>query len=147
MFTRLVLAAAVALFLTPALALKAQEHPEHPKKVSKEHPEDAKRTKADISAGIKNNIASESKKASDGKFHVNYEGKDLALDLVKVHFDRIRFCSGRSFVGRRSRSTQHCQWLRRVRVYLSSQVTSDRRESAPLDAVGKNGRISKCARR
>ena len=89
MFTRFVLAAAVALFLTPALALKAQEHPEHPKKESKEHPEDAKKTKADISAGIKNNIASESKKAGDGKFHVNHEGKDLALDLVKVHDDRL----------------------------------------------------------
>src|SRR5438105_9734250 len=54
MFTRFVLVAAVALFLTPAIALKAQEHPEHPKKDSKEHPEDAKKTKADISAGIKN---------------------------------------------------------------------------------------------
>jgi len=50
---------------------------------------DAKKTKADISAGIKNNIASESKKASDGKFHVTHEGKDLALDLVKVHDDRL----------------------------------------------------------
>src|SRR6266436_2755871 len=83
MFTRLVLAAAVAFFLTPALALKAQEHPE-----------DAKKTKADISAGIKTNIASESKKASDGKFHVNHEGKDLALDLVKVHDDRLSDLGG-----------------------------------------------------
>lgn len=89
MFTRLIIATAFAFFLMPALALRAQEHPEHPKKASKEHPEDAKKTKADISAGIKNNIASESKKASDGKFHVNYEGKDLALDLVKVHDDRL----------------------------------------------------------
>jgi hypothetical protein len=79
----------VALFFTPALSLRAQEHPEHPQKTSKEHPQDAKKTKADISAGIKENIASQSKKAGDGKFHVNYEGKDLALDLVKVHDDRL----------------------------------------------------------
>ena len=89
MFTRLVLAAVVAFFLTPALTLKAQEHPEHPKKVSKEHPADAKKTRADISAGIREDIASESAKANDKKFHVNYEGKDLALALVKVHDDRL----------------------------------------------------------
>src|SRR5437773_12220456 len=90
MIKRSFFAIAVALFFAPALtSLQAQEHPEHPKKVSKEHPEDAKKTKADISAGIKNNIASESKKAGDGKFHVNHEGKDLALDLVKVHDDRL----------------------------------------------------------
>jgi hypothetical protein len=83
-------AIAVVLFFTPVVSLRAQEHPEHPKKAeSKEHPGDAKKTKADISAGIKKNIASESKKASDGKFHVNYQGKDLALDLVKVHDDRL----------------------------------------------------------
>src|SRR5213079_1683153 len=81
-------AIAVALFFTPALSLQAQEHPEHPQKASEGHPADAKKTKADISTGIKKNIASESKKAGDGKFHANYEGKDLALDLVKVHDDR-----------------------------------------------------------
>jgi hypothetical protein len=89
MFTRFILAAAVAFFLMPALPVKAQEHPEHPKKTSKEHPGDAKKTKADISAGIRKNIVSESKTTSDGKFHVNYEGKDLALALVKVHDDRL----------------------------------------------------------
>ena len=82
-------AIAVALFFTHAVSLRAQEHPEHPKKASEEHPQDAKKTKADISAGIKESIASQSKKASDGKFHVNYEGKDLALALVKVHDDRL----------------------------------------------------------
>jgi hypothetical protein len=86
----------VALFFTPALPLRAQEHPEHPKKAeSKEHP--AKGSKehpqsvstADISAEIRKDIDTKSKKASDGKFHTNYEGKDLALELVKVHDDRL----------------------------------------------------------
>jgi hypothetical protein len=91
MFTRFILAAGIAFFLAPALPVRAQEHPEHPKaKESQEHPEKAKRVStADISAGIKQNIEAETKKASDGKFHVNQEGKDLALDLVRVHDDRL----------------------------------------------------------
>ena len=44
---------------------------------------------AEISTGIKKHIDSESKKSSDGKFHVEHEGKDLALDLIKVHDDRL----------------------------------------------------------
>ena len=46
-------------------------------------------TTAEISAGIKKNISSESKKSADKKFHTAYEGKDLALDLIKVHDDRL----------------------------------------------------------
>src|SRR5262245_28624896 len=100
MTARLIIAAAVALFLTPAAPAFSQEHPEHPKK-SAEHPKQgAEQSKksgaakqvstADISAGIKKNIQIESKKGSAGKFHVNYEGQDLALDLIKVHDDRLQ---------------------------------------------------------
>lgn len=46
-------------------------------------------TMADISAGIKSNIAATSKKAPDGKFHFKHDGKDLALALTKVHEDRL----------------------------------------------------------
>jgi len=100
MFTRITLAAAVALFLTPVLPVRAAEHPEHPKKAeSKEHPEKGKGEQkrvstADISAEIKKNIEAETKKASDGKFHVKHEGNDLALDLVKVHDDRLSDLGG-----------------------------------------------------
>jgi len=100
MFTRIILAAAVALFLTPALPVRAAEHPEHPKKAeSKEHPEKGKGEQkrvstADISAGIKKNIEAETKKSSDKKFHVSYEGKDLSLDLIKVHDDRLSSLGG-----------------------------------------------------
>jgi hypothetical protein len=104
MISRLIIAVAIALFFTPAALVFAQEHPEHPKK-SKEHPkEGAERPKkgaaekqvstADISDGIKKNIDAESKKSSDGKFHVNYEGQDLALDLIKVHDDRLSDLGG-----------------------------------------------------
>jgi hypothetical protein len=100
MTTRLILAAAVALFFAPVMPGFGQEHPEHPKKKEEtkkaEHPEHPKKggeekkvTTSEISTGIKKHISHESKKSSDKKFHVNYEGKDLALDLIKVHDDRL----------------------------------------------------------
>lgn len=96
MFARFAIATAVALFLMPGLGIWAQEHPEHPKQKaeSKEHPEKGKAEKkqvstTEISAGIKKNIAAETKKSSDGKFHAKHEGQDLALDLIKVHDDRL----------------------------------------------------------
>ena len=104
MISRLILTAAITLFFTPAVALYAQEHPEHPKKTTEqpkkggEHPKQGAETKqvstADISAGIKTNIDAKSKKSPDGKFHVNHEGQDLALDLVKVHDDRLQDLGG-----------------------------------------------------
>jgi hypothetical protein len=99
MISRLIITAAIALFFTPGVSAWAQEHPEHPKKTTEhpkqgaEHPKKAGAEKqvstADISSGIKKNIDAKSKKSSDGKFHVNYESQDLALDLVRVHDDRL----------------------------------------------------------
>lgn len=94
MFSRLITTAAIALFFTPAALILAQEHPEHP-----EHPQNGKSaekqvSKADISAGIKKNIDAQNKKSSDGKFHVKYEGQDLALDLIRVHDDRLSDLGG-----------------------------------------------------
>jgi hypothetical protein len=97
MITRLVIAASIALFFTPALPIRAAEHPEHPKKTA-EHPkkggEEKKVSTAEISAGIKKHIDSETKKSKDGKFHVKHEGQDLALDLVRVHDDRLSSLGG-----------------------------------------------------
>jgi hypothetical protein len=100
MIARLIIAAAIAVFFTPAASVRAQEHPEHPKKTTEHPKQGAERPKqgaetkqvstSDISAGIKKNIAAKSKKSPDGKFHVNYEGQDLALDLTKVHDDRLQ---------------------------------------------------------
>ncbi|HEU5246017.1 MAG TPA: hypothetical protein VFU09_02900 [Candidatus Udaeobacter sp.] len=96
MFSRLIIAAAIALFFTPTATIFAQEHPEHPKK-STEHPKQAAEKQistADISAGIKQNIDAKSKKSPDGKFHVKYEGQDLALGLMRVHDDRLSDLGG-----------------------------------------------------
>src|SRR5436305_14871335 len=92
MITRIIIAAAIDPFFTPASLLFAQEHPEHP-----EHQKAGGGKKqvstADISAGIKKNITAEKNK-SDGKFHAKYEGQDLALDLIKVHDDRLQDLGG-----------------------------------------------------
>ena len=104
MILRLIIATAIALFFTPAAMVLSQEHPEHPKKTTEqpkkggEHPKTGGAEKgvstADISAGIKKNIDGQSKKSADQKFHVKYEGQDLALDLVKVHDDRLSDLGG-----------------------------------------------------
>ena len=104
MISRLIIAVAVALLFTPVASILAQEHPEHPKK-SGEHPkegaehpkkggEEKQVSTADISAGIKQNIEAKSKKNTDSKFHVKYEGQDLALDLIRVHDDRLSDLGG-----------------------------------------------------
>jgi len=49
---------------------------------------------ADISTGIKGHINNERRRAADKKFHVNYRGKNLALDLVKVHDNRLSNVGG-----------------------------------------------------
>ena len=100
MIVRLIIATAIALFFAPATLVRGQEHPEHPKKTTEqpkqgaEHPKKAAAEKqvstADISAGIKKNIDAQTKKSADGKFHVKYEGQNLALDLTKVHDDRLQ---------------------------------------------------------
>src|SRR5436309_13325378 len=104
MISRLIIAVAIALFFSPGALIVAQEHPEHPKKTTEhpkqgaEHPKKAGAEKAvgtaDISAGIKKNIDAQSKKSTDQKFHFKYEGQDLALDLVKVHDDRLQDLGG-----------------------------------------------------
>ncbi len=51
-------------------------------------------TNADISVGIKGHIATQRKNSADRKFHVNYRRKNLALDLVRVHEDRLSSLGG-----------------------------------------------------
>ncbi|HEY2625598.1 MAG TPA: hypothetical protein VGI41_02470 [Candidatus Udaeobacter sp.] len=97
MNTQFINAVSVALFLAPAMPLFAAEHPQirvQPlPQTTTSAPQSGTSTMvvstADISTGIKKHIASDRKKSSDKKFHVNYQGKDLALDLVKVHDDRL----------------------------------------------------------
>lgn len=93
MIKQILIAAAVAVFFTPVPLVRAAEHPEHPEHPAKSEAE-KKVTKSEISAGIKKHITSEIGKSNDNKFHLNYEGKDLALDLIKVHDDRLSALGG-----------------------------------------------------
>ena len=44
---------------------------------------------SDVSDGLKRFISDYSAKSADKKFHMPYQHKDLALDLVRVHDDRF----------------------------------------------------------
>jgi hypothetical protein len=101
MNTRIIIALSVAFLLTPALApLMAVEHPHSLPlpQLSQNQPRSAAQSQqaagkevspADISIGIKKDIVRKSKKSTDKKFHTEYKGKDLALDLIKVHDDGV----------------------------------------------------------
>jgi hypothetical protein len=105
MTTRIIVAAVVLLMFKPAVAFCAGEHPEHPQSPPATQPSDQMKpattkvekkevTTAQISTGIKKNITAQTNKSSDKKFHTKHQGKDLALDLVKVHDDRLSGLGG-----------------------------------------------------
>jgi hypothetical protein len=105
MIARLIVILCVSLFLTSGLPLLDAQHPfQQPPQVNQlsQVPTGSSQSapasqripvntvsNADISTGIKRHIASERRKSGDKKFHVNYRGRDLALDLVRVHNDRL----------------------------------------------------------
>ena len=102
MNTQHIIAVSVALLLALAVPLLAAEHPRpQPQpwtQVTTGSAQSATPTtevsRADIAAGIKRHIVSDRKKSGDKKFHVNYRGRDLALDLLKVHDDRLSSLGG-----------------------------------------------------
>lgn len=105
MITRVFVALAIAFLFRPVPAFSTGEHPEHPQsppatlpsdqvKSTTSKAEEKKITVAQISTGIKKHIAAETAKASDKKFHTKHAGKDLALDLVKVHEERLSRLGG-----------------------------------------------------
>jgi hypothetical protein len=104
MTTRLAICVSIALLLVPALPLRAQEHPRAPQQsqsqqlpqASKGAPQAAmmQSSISDVSDGLKRFISGYAAKSADKKFHMPYQKKDLALDLVKVHDDRFSSLGG-----------------------------------------------------
>ncbi len=102
MIIRFIIATVVALLFTPAVPLLAAEHPrpqlqqlpQTTTRSSQSGTQTKEVSKADISDGIKKHIGSETKKSTDRKFHVKYGGKGLALDLIRVHDDRLSSIGG-----------------------------------------------------
>jgi hypothetical protein len=104
MTTRLAISVFVGLLLAPVLPLVAQEHPGAPRQSQSQQlpqtttgaPRTAmtEATMSDVSDGLKRFISGYAAKSPDNKFHIPFQRKDLALDLVKVHNDRFSSLGG-----------------------------------------------------
>jgi hypothetical protein len=94
----------IALLLGPALPVRAQEHPRAPQQsqpqqlpqTTKGAPQAAmmQASMSDVSDGLRRFISGAAAKSADKKFHMPYQRKDLALDLVKLHDDRFSSLGG-----------------------------------------------------
>jgi len=106
MTTQLAISVSVAL-LTPVVFLPAQDHPRAPQQSqSQQLPQSAKgapqaamteATMSNVSDGLKEFISGYATKSPDKKFHIPFQRKDLALDLVKVHDDRLSSLGGNKY--------------------------------------------------
>jgi len=104
MTTRLATGVLIALLLAPALPVPAQEHPRAPQQsqpqqlpqTTKGAPQAAmmQASMSEVSDGLKKFISGYAAKSADKKFHVPYQRKNLALDLVRVHDDRFSSLGG-----------------------------------------------------
>ena len=104
MTTRLVIRIFVALLVAPVVPLIAQEHPRAPQQSQSQQlpqtrtgaPQAAmtEATMSDVSTGLKKFISDYAARSPDNRFHMPYQRKDLALDLVKVHDDRFSSLGG-----------------------------------------------------
>jgi len=109
MIARLIVILCVSLFLTsglPLLVVGQLQHPlplrqptmQVPPATTASSPQVNVLTRevsnADISAGIKSHISYERRRAADRKFHITYRSKNLALDLVRGHDDRLANVGG-----------------------------------------------------
>jgi hypothetical protein len=107
MTTRLAISVFVGLLLAPVLPLVAQEHPGAPRQSQSQQlpqprtgaPQAAmtEATMSGVSAGLKEFISGYAAKSADKKFHIPFQRKDLALDLVKVHDDRFSSLGGNKY--------------------------------------------------
>src|SRR6266478_9236274 len=97
----------VTLLLAPVLPLLAQEHPRAPQQSQSQQlpqtrtgPPQAAMTEAtmsDVSDGLKNFISGYAAKSADKKFHMPYNRKELALNLIKVHDNRFSSLGGNKY--------------------------------------------------
>jgi hypothetical protein len=91
----------------PGVILFAQEHPRAPQQSQSQQlpqprtgaPQAAmtEATMSNVSDGLKQFISGYAAKSADKKFHMPYNRKDLALDLIKVHDDRFSSLGGNKY--------------------------------------------------
>jgi hypothetical protein len=106
MTTRFALSVIVGLLL-PVVPIPAQEHPGTSQQSQSQQlpqprtgaPQAAmtEATMSNVSAGLKEFISGYAAKSADKKFHMPYQRKDLALDLVRVHDDRFSSLGGNKY--------------------------------------------------
>jgi hypothetical protein len=96
------LAVPLLVLLATVMPLLAQEHPRASQQ-SQQLPQTrtgapqaamTEATMSDAPDGLKRFISGYAAKSADKKFHMPYQRKDLALDLVKVHDDRFSSLGG-----------------------------------------------------
>ena len=107
MTTQLAIRIFVGLLLAPVVPLLAQEHPRAPQQSQSQQlpqtrtgaPQAAvmQASMSDASDGLKRFISGYAAKSADKKFHIPFQRKDLALDLVKVHDDRFSNLGGNKY--------------------------------------------------
>jgi hypothetical protein len=105
MITRL--AVPLLLLIALILPLVAQDHPRAPQQSQSQQlpqtrtgaPQAAmtEATMSTVSAGLKEFISGYAAKSADKKFHLPYQRKNLALDLIKVHDDRFSSLGGNKY--------------------------------------------------
>src|SRR3954471_17079459 len=97
-------AGVLVALLSLVVSVLAQEHPKAPQQSqSQQLPQSTKgapqgatmqASTSDVSDGLKRFIGGYAAKSPDNKFHIPYQRKDLALDLVKLHDDRFSNLGG-----------------------------------------------------
>src|SRR5262245_48515901 len=107
MTTRLATCVFVGLLVVPVSRLSAQDHPRAPQQSgSQQLPQGrtgaaqaamTEATMSSVSTGLKEFISGYAAKSADKKFHMPYQRKDLALDLVRVHDDRFSSLGGNKY--------------------------------------------------
>src|SRR5262245_65819870 len=107
MTIRLATCVFAALLVVPIVPLPAQEHPRASQQSGSQQlpqgrtgaPQAAmtEATMSSVSAGLKEFISSYSAKSADKKFHMPYQKKDLALELIRVHDDRFSNLGGNKY--------------------------------------------------
>jgi hypothetical protein len=107
MMTRGITIISVSLFLTLGSPLFATgQHPGPPQQpqlknspqTTTSNPQRAEQplvvSNAEVYAGVKKYIYTHAQKSTDKKFHVQLGGKDVALDLITIHADRLSDLGG-----------------------------------------------------
>jgi hypothetical protein len=107
MITRFAIRLFVGLLVASVLPLLSQEHPRAPQQSQSQQlpqtrtgaPQAAmtEATMSDVSVGLKEFISGYAAKSADKKFHMPYNRKDLALDLIKVHDNRFSSLGGNKY--------------------------------------------------